>query len=417
MKRLLTVLIVLAVMAWGGYSGAVWWLAVQRLAEARIALSPHGVLARGQIGSGVSGELSLADASYQDFRLTQPVTLGKLVLDAGGPQHLLALLTDPRELPLRWSLTAVGIRLPLEATMFRNWVTAGEVSQASLFAPVCGPDHRQQLGSGDLVRLGIDELTGEALLRQEDQRLYFEVSTAGTGSIEVDWPGARLSLAEPAAVPASSATPLTLTVRDGGLMRRIAAYCARESGLDASAWTSIVMERFRDGLNARGYDASGQLLALYRQWLTEGGELTLQLQPAQPVYGIPVQKIERQGQPDPQGLVVSYNGAVVPDVYLMATEPELPAVPRQALEPVVPDGPGAALAGWRDTPVETAAEWRGQTVRVTLASGRVVEGRLLGVEESRLEVARMLDGGEVVYPMAVRAVTRFEVWRRGRARQ
>ena len=66
------------------------------------------------------------------------------------------------------------------------------------------------------------------------------------------------------------------------------------------------------GLQARGLEASPQLLALYRQWLTEGGEVTMMLAPGSETFGLPV----RTDSENSASLRVSYNGATVPDVYL-----------------------------------------------------------------------------------------------------
>ena len=77
--------------------------------------------------------------------------------------------------------------------------------------------------------------------------------------------------------------------------------------------------------------------------------------------------------------------------------------------------PDKRQAGWRSADKETAEALIGQTVRVTLENGNVVEGRLTGVDEKRLEVVRLVDGGEVAYPMAIRLIATFEVWQRGSA--
>jgi RNase P/RNase MRP subunit p29 len=54
----------------------------------------------------------------------------------------------------------------------------------------------------------------------------------------------------------------------------------------------------------------------------------------------------------------------------------------------------------------------GQTVRVTLVNGNKVEGRMGGIVDERMEVVRLVDGGEVAYPIAMRLIDTFEVWRR-----
>ncbi|MEQ9545395.1 MAG: acetylornithine deacetylase [Marinobacter sp.] len=413
MKRLLTLIVVVVLLGWLLFKAAVWWLADQRLAEARKAVESVGVIDRGTIRSGVEGRLLLTDARYQDFRLAQPVDIGRMVFDAGSPLNLLTALMDPDRLPNAWSLRAENVELSLEASMFRNWVTASGEANPALFAPVCGPDHRQQLGSGDLVRIGGDGIAGEALIRQYPDRLYLELTTESTGSLEIEWPGARVDIMNPDRTVRGGDGPMTVTIRDGGLMRRVAAYCARESSVALDEWTRIVMDAFRQALNARGYKASAQLLALYRQWLLEGGELTLLLNPDQPVYGVPVRGIE---QARAGNLEVSYNGQAVPDVYLEAVQPPEPTVSGQSLQPVVPEGADNQVAGWYPAEVAGAGRWVGHNVRITLSNDNVVEGRLASVGEQTLEVARTVGGGEIAYPMAIRAIETFEVWQRGRTR-
>lgn len=413
MKRLLTFVVVVLLLGWLLFKAAVWWLADQRLAEARTALEHLGVIERGSISSGIAGRLLLNDASYQDFRLAGPVQAGRVSFDAGSPVNLLKTLLDPAMLPPSWSLRGEQLEVVLEATMFRNWVTDSDDGGEALFAPVCGPDHRQQLGSGDLVRMGMDGITGEVLVRQQPADLYLEMTTDSAGSVEIRWPGARLDVRNSDSLVRSAGEPMRVTLRDGGLMRRIGAYCARESAVATEEWTEIVMDAFRSGLNSRGYEASAQLLALYRQWLTEGGELTLTLAPSEPLMGVPVRAPDGAQS---AALPVRYNEQIVPDVFLRAVQPPVSELAGEAVQPPVPEGEGSQVAAWYAADVTEAGRWTGRTVKLTLSNGNVVEGRLASVGEQTLEIARIVGGGEVAYPIVIRAIESFEVWRRGQAR-
>ncbi len=409
MKRLLTLLVVLALAGYLAFKGGVWWLTDQRFSEANQAVSEIGVIDHGRIRSGVAGSLTLVDGSYEDFRLSQPLKVGRLQVDAGSPVALINALFDPpspSSLPSRWRLQAEEVSMALDSALFRNWVTASDEDQTpALFAPVCGPDHRQQLGSGDLLRMGISGIAGEVLIRQDASELYAELTTVETGSIEMIWPGARFNPMDPMAVlRASSFQPMTITLRDGGLMRRVSAYCSREAGLETEEWTRVVMESFREALAARGFGPSDQLIALYRQWLTEGGELGLELNPGKALWGVPKSASTS---------FVTYNGARVPDVYLVPVEPEPEDVPVEVMEPIV-DSARPEEPGWQAADIADAEALKGQTVRVTLANGNLVEGRLAVVDDKRLAVVRLVNGGEVAYPIAIRLIESFEVWRRGR---
>ncbi len=411
MKKLLTTLLVLALVGFIGFKGAVWWLVDRNVRQAQQVVDDRGVIERGAIRSSLGGLVTLQQAGYQDFRLTQPLQVGQLTLDAGSPLALLTFLVDPAALPDQWQLTATGLRLGLDATMFRSWVTAAGPQEPVLFAPLCGPDSRQRLGSGDLVRVGITEIRAEALLRQTADGLSLEINSEDTGSLDLHWPGVRFRIDDNTPLQGATEAALTLTVRDGGLMRRISAYCARESGMAEHDWSNQVVASLQRQLQQAGYRGSDQLLALYRRWLLEGGELTVVLSPQSSTFGVPVRDDEDDGNAE---LALSYNGAQVPGVYLVAYTP--PPLPQSTLEPVTPEDEGrrALEGGWRTQPVVVASQWLGHRVRVELSSGRTVEGRLVRADERQLEVARPVDGGEVAYPIATAAVTRFDIWRRGR---
>lgn len=412
MKRLLSFLIIVGIVTFAGFKAGVWWLTDQRMAEARTEFSEYGVLERGSIGSSMDGRVILKQSQWQNFRLTQPLVLGVVEFDAGSPLALLTTLANPSPLPASWRLVVEQASMVLEPTMFRNWVTAGAEAESRLsplVALACAPDPRQQLGSGDLMRMGISAIRGDLLLEQQASGLRAEINTAATGSLEVEWPGARMALSGLSTTLSSSAEPVSVTFRDAGLMRRLSAYCAREAGQEVSEWAANAVSALQVGLQARGFQGSDQLLALYRQWLMEGGELIFAVEPSSATLGIPVRSDSEPALSWP----VSYNGAGVPDVYLAEIEVPTPQLPLEVMEPVVPrEDPG--VQQWYAEELENAHIWIGRQVRVTLSNDNQVVGRLVSVGERELEVSRTVAGGEVAYPMLIRAIRQFEVWRRGR---
>jgi hypothetical protein len=412
MKRLLLWLLVVTALAWAGYKGGVWWLADQRMNEARLALNHYGALERGAIHSAVSGRLLLEGSQWQDFRLTQPLAVSVAELTARSPVSLINLLYAPAA-EAAYTLKLEGLGLALDATMFRNWVTAqgaNSEGNAALFALSCAPDPRQRLSSDDLIRMGIGELTGEALLRQNEEGFYAELVTDELGGVELNWPTAWVDWRAPQEALARGS--LDITLRDGGAMRRVAAWCAREAGLSTEQWAGRSVAQLRLGLLARGWLASPQLLTLYRQWLLKGGELQATLRLAEPALGLPIYT-EQTNAPSRFGAVVYYNDASVPDVFLVSASspsaaPQQPVFTAQQTQTV-------SAEGWLVQPVAAAEQWLGQKVRITLRNNKRVAGRLVRVTDDAIEVARLVAGGEVAYPMQRVAVAGFEVWRRNRA--
>lgn len=413
MKKLLWVVLVLALLGYAAFKGTAWYFTHQALEASHGVGAFEGVVSADSLHSGLSGTVTLDQARYQLFRLTQPVTADAVHFRTSSPVALLRSLILARTLPSQWSLVMDGLRLQLDPAMLKGWVVAGDQqADRALFSPVCAPDHRQQLGSGDLIRMGISALTGDATIDQSPDELRIDLNTAETGSLEVLWPDARLSLADPGAVLASSDEVARVTLRDAGLMRKVTAYCARAADMAVTAWADLVTRSFREGLHARGYEPSAQLLALYRQWLTEGGELELELRPADDTWGVPVNQPDARQEGLPE-LSVHYNHARVPGVYLIPWSPSVPAAESPVSASVSPAVAKAASGpAWRASAPAAAGPWLDRSVRVTLENGRVVEGRLAGITAERLNVARKTDGGEVAYPIPLTAITRFEVWRR-----
>ena len=84
------------------------------------------------------------------------------------------------------------------------------------------------------------------------------------------------------------------------------------------------------------------------------------------------------------------------------------------MEPVaVQEEPGKQ--GWYEEDSENASDWIGRQVRITLSNGNQLEGRLDIVGEREMDITRSVGSGEVSYPILIRAISQFEVWRRGRA--
>jgi len=415
MRRLLTSLLLLLLVLFFGFKAAVWWLTDQRMAQARSALEQYGVLERGTIASSAGGQLLLHNAYWQDFRLTRPLEITRLEFDAGSSLALLQVLTDPVSLPSFWTLRAEGMGLVVDSTMFRSWVTADGHSGGSvsnLIPLPCAADAQRQLASTDLIRMGITQLTGEMLIRQDVRGLHVELDTFATGSLELDWPGLRLTPSEPDTLLGELTAPLQVTVRDGGLMRRLAAYCAREAGLDVQDWAAQAEAALVRELRNRGARASAPLLDLYRRWLLQGGELSMSLHPRQPWWGIPLR--DRNGADN--SWRVTYNGKAVADLYLESVPVPAPiaTVAESATETgTAVDTEDAGRETWYPLAPDDADTWLGYRVRVTLNNGKQVEGRLESVDDTELAVARPVAGGEVVYPILRRAVGHLEVWHRG----
>ncbi|PAV25644.1 hypothetical protein CF392_09760 [Tamilnaduibacter salinus] len=411
MKKLSVFLLIVVIVGYAAFKGGAWYQTRQALIDTRERLDEMGVLRWSGIGSGLSGQVSVSGLQWSPFALSSPITADRVVFRPGGVAGLWPILSEGR-LPDEWSFSATGVQLMLKDELLQDWIA---------------PDHRQALvqwlqipcggrvlGVSDLRQLGIGQLNGDLTLRSSADRpgIALEVNAGALGSIDLYAPQARPStLSELRSAETLWTGPVQVTLRDGGLMRKLSAWCAEQGKQSKSAWTASVLKALEKPLAAMRLAPSEQLASLYRTFLRDGGALSTTLQVNQPFWGVPVRAPDQSGEG--ASLNARYNGNGVPGLYLSRTEPDAPTVVTP-VEPE-PESPAAGTASdgpaYRAVGPEAYGDQLGRDVRIELDTGRVVEGRLSGVSEHVLEVTRMMDGGEVAYPLDREAIVRFAVWR------
>lgn len=417
MKKLFLSLIGFLLLGYLGFKGAAWYQVNAALEQAQEAVEGKGVLSWGGIGSSLAGQVSVYDLQYQHFSLTQPVQASRLTFSTSALPELLDALNGG-SLPGEWELDVENLRMDLATPLIRDWVAPqNSAVEAGLVNIPCGEG---SLGLAGLMQMGVTQVAMDLQLEQaamldDTGGLGLDINAGKLGSLELRAPGLRLtSLGDEEGGLADYGGPITLSMRDGGFMRRVAAFCARESGLEVEDWSAQATKSFSDRLVVQGLSPSDQLRALYKVWLRDGGELKATLAAGDPLFGLPQRDVPGDVGPLDPGVGsfdVFYNGARVQDLfvrYLPRSEP-VQAIAGAAPAPATETSDGLA---YRKADSNQAGRWLGKDVRIALSSGRVVEGRLSGITDQRLEVTRIVDGGEVAYPLAKSAITLFEVWRR-----
>ena len=404
MKKLLMFVIVAGVLVYGGYRGSAWYVTHTLLTDTRQALADDGVLSWSRIHATLDGEVIIENLRYQSFAMNPPVSSRQAVLSFGSVGALAQWLMERQRWPMQWQLRLDDIGIALDQPLQRDWVQAQNNVRAPFYRPLCGTAG-QRLATSDWRGMGLPELRGVITLNRQADGLYLHGQGGVWGSFDAQFLDAELR--NPLALSEGLkglGERVELIVRDAGLMRRVTAYCSLASDLEPEAWLTQAQQQFSADLAAYGWHPSVQLASLYRVWLREGGELSATLSLTRDAFGLPLRSAATPEDWRAPWQPV-YNGAMVPDVYLMA----MPAQVAEEPEPVVASIHTAP--GFMDEPVTEAARWLNRQVRVSLVSGRVVEGRLIAADSEQLNVGRMMDGGEMGYQISLRGVENFQVWR------
>ncbi|MGP4845152.1 hypothetical protein ACTXGQ_13535 [Marinobacter sp. 1Y8] len=416
MKKLFLSLVGLLLLGYVAFKGVAWYQVNQSLTQLQETVARDGVLKWGGIGSSIAGQVSVYDVEYQHFSVTRPLKVNRITFIADSAPALINMLTGG-PLPRVWEADIENARLAMDTNLMRDWVASEDgIQQSGLLKVPCGTG---ELGLTQLMALGVDQIAADLKISQSESAgseggLALEANGGKLGSLELRLPDQGLNGGLSKENLETYRGQVLLTLRDGGFMRRVAAFCAREADTDVNVWAGKAAADFERRLAKLGNKPSDQLLALYKVWMRDGGELKATLIAGEPLYGLPrrgVSAPDISSDPQIDNFDVFYNGARVPDLFVRQIEKPNPVMTSAAQSKTTTDAKQAQQS-FRISDAAEASRWVGRDVRVTLISGRVVEGRLSGIEDRRLNLTRIVDGGEVAYPLPFTAITLFEVWRR-----
>ncbi|TVP54627.1 MAG: hypothetical protein EA349_11220 [Halomonadaceae bacterium] len=413
-KRLLMSGLVL-LLVWGSYHALVWLGAQRTMNQLAQQWSEHGDLRWEGVRTSSSGQVKVQGLQWYWFDITQPVTATALHLELPGPVALLQALWRG-QWPDQARVQLESVQLQLEPDLFRPWARARPSrlkGQPLLALAACG--ERRVLAPTDFLQMGIDRFALNLTLTydQAAQRSLGIDLDAGylgrlAGFLDLDqqdimqWAGAT------GEVPAAKSASLRLN--DGGFMGRLATYCAAREDKTREDWVELSSERWVALMTEAGTVPTESLQRFYRHWLSQGGELALEWQPDPEQRAALGERASAQAWLQAQGLSLRHNNERVP-------EPGVALEPGRTPEPVIAepvrDPELERIARYYDSELERAAAWIDRRVRLTLTSGRVLEGRLLSRDDTHMLLHKALEGGEMMLPVPLESIKGFAVWRRG----
>lgn len=415
MKKLLLVSGLILLLVWGGYHGLAWLGAQRTLNQLADQWSEHGDLRWDGVRTASNGQVEVRRLHWHWFDVTQPVTAQELRLTLPGPVSLLNALWRGR-----WSdqaqLQLEAVRLQLEPDLFRPWARerpVGLLGQPLLALGACG--ERQVLTPTDLLQMGIDRLALDLTLIYNAGTPYplgIDLDAGALGRVSGGVNLEQHELVQWGAASGATPTPkgAKLVLNDAGFMQRLATYCAAREDKTQADWVQLSSQRWEQNMTEAGTVPTDSLQRFYRDWLGQGGELALEWKPDQDKLASLTEQASAQHWLQAHRLSVRHNDSVVP-------EPGVALVPPPEPEPQAPpevrDPELERVARYHDSELERAAAWIDRRVRLSLTSGRVLEGRLLSSDASNMLIHKALEGGEMMIPVPLESITGFAVWRRG----
>ncbi len=421
MKRLLIVLVVLLVAGLATAQYKISSSVADGLDAAKRAMRGHAQFDYSDVSTTLSGDIEISDVQFTS-PAGQAIHADKIALITGSLWQLLTLedTFKNNEIPEHLAVSVEG--LLVDAALFNNAGQANPMSR--LDTAGCG--ERRFFDRSDLKDMGYDMLTLDMKmgyqLAKGDNRLVLTLDMISRDQMAVDLEmTTRLPYAPSIAgmaggdlAKASQLTNATIRIEDLGYLERSLAFCADETGMDTAAYREHHLTAWLDAWHNLGLEPSDSLVDIYRDYATNpGSTLTFEMEPF-PALDLGSNYLS----PDPVYLSSRLNPKMgtevtgMQPVSIAPSEQALADTDTQVIESATQKQQPQASTGSTKTG-KASARPAGQLalanldqhlyrdVTIRLNSGRVLKGRIEGVEGQTLQLKRQLHGGNMVVPVAL----------------
>lgn len=358
------------------------------------------------ISSGFDGALIFENVVITPYSLKRPFRAAEVRIEFGHYASLLGHLADLKSLSLSGVTNIVvdGISAPLEGRNLEQWLADEYVPELAvpLGLYACGPV--QRIGPEQWKALGIGSFRSTLNIGISDKALADEVGISmdlnlyELGRIELDLAlGAISGVQDPAEWPFHH---LRFKYVDNGYLRRIANMCESATSLDRNTYSGSAALEWAERMRQNGMLVNDSVLNAYFTYLSLGGALTLEWSPETPLTLARVFSSFDENLFDTYGMALHLNKVRIdaPELRLLKSHFQ-PEPLKQAAPVETEDTIDVAVPKTVVLPVEEVDGHLGQTLVVTLISGKVYEGTLKSSDEYRFELVPDVSkgAGKVAY--------------------
>lgn len=407
MRKCLVLLVLLAGLAVGGVKGYLWYQVKSSADDFASAVAPFAEFSYEGIHTALTGAAGIDRLVIQPLGIDDAIRIQSVTLEA---PDLRVLLTAGRslkagEMPRELAVSVRGLQIgTIGAIAELATAAAAQQVQASV-KPLEGCGDRR-IGLGELAQMGYAILRSDSRIsyqrlndRQLRVRIDWDAHDMAAGEVEFSLVAAGLGgkLKDLAGVqPRLEALRIRYT--DQGYNQRLGEFCAERLKISPKAFaerqSAAARARLRDlGVAALDDDSAAAL----RQLFDPGSEAELVLAPPQPLdpaelrFYRPAQLI---GLLQPR---LTINGAPL----ALRSDPAAVGAPvaPAATQAAKTEASPAAPSDYRPVAVDELAGHVGWPVRMTLVSGRRLEGTLEAAGDGSVTLRRRFSGGSMSQPV------------------
>lgn len=429
MKKVLLLILLVAVIV-GGVKGFIYYKVTTQLDDAIVALSPFVRISYEGVSSSLEGKVNVHGVKVNIYGSNLEVAIDEVGVNFSNLKTLLFIGDDLKRqrLPERMGLTLHHVRMDLQS--LKPYMTMLQSQSQQPFQDYsllgCGALEKadplnvlQQLGYSELdssMKLAYrwDRASGRFTV---DSEFRWHEMTNSAVIIEFDQIAA-LTVAAFASEP--ELKRISINVEDEGYNARLLAHCAADQNVTSDEFITLHMAMLKAALAEQGVSFGERVFDAYRYYLKAEGGLMLQMRPGGMQQLANLDMYKASDIPDLLGLEIHMGDEVIRDIEFnwderkfkqtMASLVEQPKAQDKdvvaAPKAMQQESSGPKFAEIKPSMLATQMH---QTLRITTADKRKLEGVLKKVTDERIFIDVLMGGGSATLPVRIEDISLVKV--------
>ncbi|RMF16221.1 MAG: hypothetical protein D6758_08435 [Gammaproteobacteria bacterium] len=432
MKKLIFWPLFLAVVLFGAFKLFVWLTVQEQINALKRDMALTAALDTGWVESELDGTIRIRDVRITPYRWRNTLSLDAVTLKFPSAWALITLGSNLEKgwLPDSLQIELSGGEVPVKVVPGSTEDLPVTPLDTLFFPRPCGDIRR--VDAAALLEMGYGVLTFEARMGwtfdRFDRLLKIDVESLMDG-VQRAHLTADLQLFHDLVIPppAASKPPriihLELDLADLGFEKRLNRLCGGKTGLDESELLVRAQQNVARAAGSLGLELGAGWLDASRQWMLGDADLRIALNPVPDFEYNMITLMSAESVLDALGFRMTLNGKPYAGLTLRANTEQLARALTQSESAAEAAPPEPEPESPSQVPPEPVRQWLevdpGELevyldlpARVTLHSGKVLEGRLTRVEPYSLELARQVAKGEVGYTIKKVEIKTVEIYTR-----
>lgn len=411
MRKLLILVVLLPVLAYAGIKGYLWYSIYSHMEDIRNAAAPVATIEYKDIRASLSGPFGVSSITIEPHIVADKIRIGSALVHTDGLRDLYELWKNvfDEKVPdrLKVSLNRISINLDGEMASLLASNQKSNLFGTPLDAMACGD--REFFSPTDLVAMGYDKLSIDAKIDygvnrakdSVDMFVKFGVRDAASLAIDVSVPRSQAPTSQrQLTLQIPQFMDFSINVEDLSFNERRNQFCAKVTGVTNTEFVDRHIEEVRAYAEDYGLSLSGELLAAYRKYMTESGNVTITANPLDPVNPIILLTMNPRQLLEWLSLDVNIAGQNVHELMTFA------AVEKQ---PEQEDRPKIVPDTYKPTSVAELDQHVNRLLKIRTLDGKLHHAYLSVVNQDALVLTQELVGGSATFRVPIEQIDEVRV--------